>query len=101
MRTRLAALSASLLAACATPGPATPPGRNVAYTCEDGTVLRVIFVSEGARVTTPDGQELVLPQQPAASGIWYANAQHALRGKGEEATWTVGRRVPTNCRVQR
>lgn len=101
MRTKLAALLVPLLAACAAPGPATPPARNVAYACEDGTVLRVRYVSEGARVTLPDGQEVLLPQQPTASGTWYATAQHTLRGKGDEATWTVGRRVPTNCRVQR
>ena len=36
-----------------------------------------------------------------ASGIWYSTPQYELRGKGDEAEWTVGRRVPTRCKVKR
>jgi membrane-bound inhibitor of C-type lysozyme len=92
------ALAAALLTACAAPpaGPAT-----VVYTCDDGNALRVQFEGEAALVTLPDGNTLRLPQQPAASGIWYATPQYTLRGKGDDATWTIGRRAPMACRVQR
>lgn len=98
MRTPLALIAASLLAACASPSSAPAP---VVYACEDGSVLNVRFVPEGAYVSTVGAQELLLPQLPAASGISYGTAQYKLRGKGDEATWTVGRRVPTACRVRR
>ncbi|MEF7617163.1 MliC family protein [Aquincola sp. MAHUQ-54] len=84
-----------LLAGCAAP-PLQPP---VVYDCEDGLQLRVRFASDRAEVALPDGTVLTLPQQPAASGIWYSSGQHELRGKGREARWTVGRRIPTNCFV--
>jgi len=71
------------------------------YACEDGSVLTVRFVPDAAYVTAVGGQELYLPQFPAASGIWYGSPHYELRGKGDEATWTVARRVPTACRVRR
>lgn len=92
------ALAAGLLAACAMP-PTSPAA--VRYGCDDGSALRVQFEADAALVTLPDGNALRLPQQPVASGIWYATPQYTLRGKGDEATWTVGRRTPLACRVQR
>lgn len=92
------ALGAVLLAACADPTGGLAPVR---YTCDDGSALRVQFEADAALVTLPDGNALRLPQQPAASGIWYATPQYTLRGKGDEATWTIGRRTPLACRVQR
>lgn len=105
MRTQLALLTSLLLAACAGPPwsthEATPPDGPVVYSCEDGLTLRVRFARDGAHVTLPSGEQLLLPQQPAGSGTSYATPRHELRGKGEDATWTVGRRVPIGCRVQR
>ncbi len=89
--------SAVALAACAT-SDATP---TVTYACDDGGTLRVRFEPDAARVTLADGTELRLPQQRVASGLWYATPQHELRGKGDDATWTVGRRAPAQCRVRR
>lgn len=101
---RLAALSTlavaattSLLAACASAGP-TP---TVTYVCEDRTELAVQFNPDMARVTLPGGGKVSLPQQIAGSGIWYSTPQYELRGKGDDATWTVGRRAPVNCKVRR
>ena len=96
MRYLLISSATLLLAACATSG-ATP---SVTYACDDGGTLRVRFEPEAARVTLADGTELRLPQQRAASGIWYATPQHELRGKGNDATWTVGRRAPAQCRAR-
>lgn len=72
----------------------------VTYICDDGSTLVVRFEPELARVSLPGGDEVVLPQQQAGSGIWYAGPRHELRGKGGEATWTMGRRVPVVCRVR-
>ena len=94
MRTLLIPL---LLSACAVP----QPGNSVTYSCEGDLTLRVQFTRDAARVTLPGGEELLLPQQPAASGISYGTPQHQLRGKGDEATWTTGRRTPMACRVRR
>lgn len=62
--------------------------------------LVVAFKDEHAEVTLPDGAVLTLPQQRAASGFWYATPRHELRGKGQEATWTVGRAAPLACRAE-
>lgn len=95
---RTSILPAFLLAACATPSglPAT-----ASYACDDGTTLNVRYVQDAAYVTPGDGAELMLPQERAASGVWYRTPQHEWRGKGEEMTWTVGRRVPVACRLRR
>lgn len=104
MRIPLALLLPLLLAACAVPWStheAASVHAPVVYSCEDGMSLRVRFTRDGAQVTLPSGQEMLLPQQPSASGIAYGTAQNELRGKGEEATWSMGRRRPVACRVQR
>lgn len=85
-----------LLAACES-GP--KPGEAIVfYSCDDGTNLRVLFSDRQAKVTLlPGKDELVLPLQPTGSGVAYATAQYELRGKGEEATWAVGRRAAVRC----
>ncbi|MCG2594058.1 MliC family protein [Ramlibacter sp. XY19] len=90
-------LPALLLAGCET---TLKPGEaKVVYRCEDGLVLRVHYSERTAKVTLPSKEELVLPLQPTGSGTAYATAQHQLRGKGDEATWTTGRSAPVKCRV--
>ncbi|MEX6725850.1 MliC family protein [Parapedomonas caeni] len=107
-------LATALLTACepdatptatATAHPFIPP---VTFVCgPDGgadaqSALRLVvaFKDEHAEVTLPDGTRLTLPQQRAASGFWYATPRHELRGKGQEATWTVGRAAPLACRAE-
>ena len=99
MRLLASLFAVALLAACST-APHLDPGP-VVYACEGGTTLTVRFAPGMAYVSTGSGAELALAQQVAASGIWYATPQHSLRGKGEQATWTVGRKVPVQCRVRR
>lgn len=99
MRILAPAACALLLVACATSD--LPPVAPVVYACEDGTTLTVRFVQDAAYVSTGNGDEITLPQQRAASGIWYSTPQHELRGKGDDAEWTVGRRVPVKCKVKR
>lgn len=88
-------LCVMLLAACGEKE-ATPVAN---YVCEDGSKFTVRFEPEAAIVTLENGTELNLPQQRAASGMWYSSGTHELRGKGDEATWGIGRRVPTQCKA--
>ena len=101
------AVACSILVGAALAGCATEPteaSRNldvptVSYACEDGTHLAVWFEPDQAIITENDGETLFLPQQRAASGMWYKSDRMDLRGKGEAATWTSGERTPTNCQV--
>lgn len=78
------------------------------YRCDDASGFTAEFVGAGVdaagggRVILrfPDGSVVVLPQQPAASGFLYATPQHALRGKDNVATYTIGRRTPVNCETE-
>jgi len=96
---RLLILLPLLLAACS---PYSPPhyADLATYACADGTTLRVRFGKDGAHVTQPDNSVLILPQQVAASGMWYATPQYELRGQSGDATWTAAPRGPVACRVQ-
>ncbi|MDC7683197.1 MliC family protein [Asticcacaulis sp. BYS171W] len=100
------------LAACATtsdpgmgdvapPPPPPPPSAEastgIVYSCDNGTKFNIYFSENAATVTLSDGTKLILPQQVAASGIWYSSGRHDFRGKGRNATWTVGKMVPTQC----
>ena len=70
------------------------------YRCDDGTEFTVIFdQQEDAALVMINSDTLRLESQRPASGMWYASPTHEFRGKGDEATWTVGRRVPSDCRV--
>ena len=104
MRTAIALLIPFLLTACAMPSRSTHEAPSVhgpvVYSCEDGLTFSVRFTREAAHVRLPSGEEVNLPQLPAASGISYGTPQHHLRGKGEDATWTAGGRPPVACRVR-
>lgn len=89
--------AAATLSACSIwSGPAAPP--QVAYDCNDGSSLVVQFTNETALVKTQIGETYTLAQQPAASGIWYAANGYALRGKGEQATWSTPGGTEKACR---
>ncbi|ESQ81384.1 MliC family protein [Asticcacaulis sp. YBE204] len=107
----LLSATALTLSACATlpaddggmapPPPPPPPSAEastgIVYTCANGTTFNIYFSENAATVTLSDGTKLILPQQVAASGIWYSSGRHDFRGKGRNATWTVGKMVPTQC----
>lgn len=99
-----AVLAATALAGCAAqvqkPVGEGEQALRAKFVCEGGTTLDVTFRDEKAWVTLADGSVFVLPQRPAASGYWYSSGMHELRGKGDEATWGVGRMVPLNCRAE-
>jgi membrane-bound inhibitor of C-type lysozyme len=80
-------LLALVVAACTTAnGPNASSMRRVQFDCE-GTGLTVQFQADRAELTWKDGKD-TLDQKPAASGIWYESPRNALRGKGQDATWT-------------
>lgn len=100
--TRFAALARTLglaaglmLASCEThdegggAAAARAPERRVAFACEDGTKLTVVFAGGTATATDAQGRVVHLTQQESGSGILYAGEGYALRGKGEEIDWTA------------
>jgi membrane-bound inhibitor of C-type lysozyme len=98
----VAAGTALALAGCAAQPKNDPEIRDVStvhFACDDGTTLGVWFEPDSAIITETGGETLILPQQRAGSGIWYADQQAEFRGKGNDATWTRDGRAATQCRV--
>ena len=98
MRVRIEALfvGAMALSACATIG---GPGSSTYYECGQGTRLKVDSLPGGAVQVQMNGDKpIVLPREKSASGAKYSNGQHVFWSKGDEASWTVGRMVPMQCR---
>lgn len=87
----LAPLLASL-AACGSDEPEpmmvdeTPGETRVVYDCEGGRGFEAIFRVGREEVTLLiEGQEVVLPQVPAASGIAFSDGSFTYRAKGLDA----------------
>ena len=94
----LTSLAATLLLnACASDDFERAP--TAAYRCDDGTRFTVRFDASAAQVQWPDGRRATLPQQRAASGMWYAGKGYELRGKGDDATWTEPQKPAISCRA--
>ena len=95
-------LLALFVTGCAAPAPVTDlsSATRVEFVCTDGTRLETRFDAARETVTVRwDGGSVTLPQEPAASGMSYRSPHYALRGKGEEILWTVGRAAPRTCRT--
>ena len=72
----------------------------VSYTGSNGERVQVMFLPDsGTAVLLRDDQRFDLPQQPAASGFWYSDGRHGIRGKGEELQIETGRMAPLPCRA--
>jgi heat shock protein HslJ len=84
------------VAAAPAPGPAAEQ-RTVTFACEDGTHVTVRFQGGTATATDAQGHTFRLMQQETGSGILYEGEGHALRGKGEEMTWTAADAAPLAC----
>lgn len=76
----------------------------VEFICNRGVNLSVSFstsTNEGniniAIVNGYGDQKIILPTKTVASGFLYTNGKYTLRGKAEQATWTVGRMMPYQC----
>lgn len=70
------------------------------YKCEDGSQFSARFENETAQLTFPDGTAYVLPVAISGSGFHYEAGGRKLRGKGDDATWTVPGAEPLNCRAE-
>lgn len=80
--------------------------KNVKYTCNRNTKLSVNFTftsnESDKKIAIINGfgkQAIILPKKAVASGFLYSNGKYSLHGKGEQATWTVGRMMPFQCSV--
>ena len=78
----------------------------VKYTCTRDTKLSVTFTaSESAsdkKIAIINGfgeQAIIIPNVAVASGFLYSNGKYSLRGKGKQASWTVGRMASFQCSV--
>ncbi|MFN4090398.1 MAG: MliC family protein [Alphaproteobacteria bacterium] len=97
----MAAVFAFAGCAMVAPEPAPSAERIVLYDCVDGGGFTARFAPDGDSVALDFGTgpaPLVLPRQATGSGFLYETPRHSLRGKGAEAHWTVGRRMPVQCR---
>lgn len=76
-------------------------GRQVRFTCQDGSMFLANFSSDGTQVSieTPRNPPLVLPGLPTGSGFRYGSPNHVLEGRGNDATWTAPGRPTTACRA--
>ncbi|PHR85378.1 MAG: hypothetical protein COA59_03235 [Colwellia sp.] len=80
--------------------------RSVKYTCNRATKLSINFTSKNkenhkhiAIINGYGEQAIILPSKKTTSGFLYSNGKYTLRGKGEQATWTVGRMADFQCSV--
>lgn len=93
----IALIAVTTLAACAT-GPEMV-NRRVAYTCDGGPPVTVIYAGETARLETADGESIALQRRKSGSGLWYESPTHTVRSRGDEIVYTIGRRAPMICRA--
>ena len=84
------------LAALVPAGAADAKPIKAKYYCNKGQTLRVVFQGNKAVVTPKGGEPITLKQGMAADGFYYAKGKYSLRGRGNAATWTAGRKA-FNC----
>jgi membrane-bound inhibitor of C-type lysozyme len=70
------------------------------YTCTGGQTLDVVFTDGKATVTPQGGEAVALTQAVTADGFEYRDEHHSLRGRGDDATWTVHGTEQLNCTAQ-
>src|SRR4051812_19480394 len=92
------ATSALLLAATTDAAGAKPI--KAKYVCNKGQSLKVVFQGSKAIVTPKGGETITLRQGMAADGFLYSKGRYSLRGRGDDATWTTGRRKPLACHAR-
>lgn len=113
----LTTIAVGVIGACSTKPTVV---KNIHYECDRGSSLNVTFTEKGvttvhggrnsmpkyevkkvaANVTLSDNTLITLPMQKAASGFMYSNGKFTLRGKGDEAMWSVGRMLAEHCEVK-
>lgn len=91
--------------------------KQLVYRCERGSVLNVTIIEKvyptslkgrhskirnlthaTAAIVKVNGEQVAtLPAGEVASGFEYSNGRYSLRGKGNEAIWTVGKMTAEQC----
>lgn len=91
--------------------------KQLVYRCERGSILDVTIIEKvyptslkgrhskirnlthaTAAIVNLNGEEVAtLPAEEVASGFEYSNGRYSLRGKGNEAIWTVGEMTAEQC----
>ncbi len=91
--------------------------KQLVYRCERGSVLDVTIIEKvyptslkgrhskirnlthtTAAIVNVNGEQVTtLPAEEVASGFEYSNGRYSLRGKGNEAIWTVGKMTAEQC----
>lgn len=92
----IAALASAALAPAAAAA-ALDETIEASYTCTGGQTLEVVFSDGKATVTPKGGEPVILPIAVTADGFQYSDAHHSLRGRGNEATWSVHGAEPLSC----
>lgn len=95
-------LSSLLLPGCSSlSGQGDPASeRRVVFACDDGETVEVrYFPLQGVAVLVRHGKTIELQQQPSGSGFIYSNGPSTVRGKGDEISVEIGRRVPIMCKA--
>ncbi len=98
MRPLFPALSLTALAAgaCTSVG---GPGVSSYYDCGDSVMLKVDYVGDDmVQVQVNSEKPIPLRRVVSASGAKFGGERHTFWDKGSEASWTVGRMVPMQCR---
>jgi uncharacterized membrane protein len=92
------AVDAQATAQVASPAPAAGAETLAHFRCESGELLSVRFdqAANTATILSAEGDR-VLPGAPVASGFLYQSPMAALRGKGEDLEYSIGRRAPSQC----
>lgn len=67
------------------------------YACTGGVTLHVVFSDGKASVTPSGGEPIALTQAVTADGFEYKDSHHSLRGRGDEATWSVHHGETLQC----
>lgn len=99
MKKALSMLAATMaVVACTT---TSPKQTGTSYQCDNGTVLHVNYVGDGALVRVDRGRTFVLRPTPSNSGMVYENRNGArLQRNGNDVTWnTAARMAPQQCRA--
>lgn len=102
----LSILIITILSSCSLTKNSNTALQSIQYLCDRELTLSVTFVKSQkaddnkAIIRGFGDHPLELPSVVVASGFLYANAKYSLRGKGEDATWTVGRMAPVKCNLR-
>ncbi|MBK7365397.1 MAG: MliC family protein [Nitrosomonas sp.] len=89
-----------LIAGCTAMAESNEPGDPlvVQFKCTNGEQVEMrFFRTQGVGVLVRAGKTVELQQKRSASGFWYSNGPHTVRGKGNEITIEIGRMMPIHC----